>query len=247
MKRTIYDLRVKPLLSIALLALAVPASPAADFSQWRGPLRDGHSPETGLLQEWPKDGPKLLWQVTEVGRGLFHAIRRGRPHLSARQRGRGGIGARARGEGRQPGLGGEVGQGRSSGTETASVRRERTRAELAPHSRRTRAGRRPAPPSASSRRSEPLYSLEYQPRRFPMAIAIDPVCGWRSTLDHFPAVLRVRGGHVLVLRQRLPARIQGRSGHLSRRGLRPRHVAHPDRRGNGAGRRDPDGPAVSAP
>lgn len=44
----------------------VTALQAADFAQWRGPLRDGHSPETGLLQEWPKDGPKLLWQTTNV-------------------------------------------------------------------------------------------------------------------------------------------------------------------------------------
>ena len=44
----------------------VTALPASDFAQWRGPLRDGHSSETGLLQEWPKDGPKLLWQATNV-------------------------------------------------------------------------------------------------------------------------------------------------------------------------------------
>ena len=42
---------------------------AADFPQFRGPLRDGHSAETGLLEEWPKDGPKLLWQVNHVGAG----------------------------------------------------------------------------------------------------------------------------------------------------------------------------------
>jgi len=42
---------------------------ATDFAQWRGPQRDGHSPETDLLQEWPKDGPKLLWQVQDVGAG----------------------------------------------------------------------------------------------------------------------------------------------------------------------------------
>ncbi len=43
---------------------------AADWPQWRGPHRDGHSSETGLLQEWPKDGPKLLWQVTNCGSGF---------------------------------------------------------------------------------------------------------------------------------------------------------------------------------
>ena len=37
--------------------------PAAE----RGPQRDGISKETGLLKEWPKGGPKLLWQVNDVG------------------------------------------------------------------------------------------------------------------------------------------------------------------------------------
>lgn len=55
--------------SIALLALGLTAVCAADFPQWRGPLRDGHSPETGLLPEWPKAGPKQVWQVTDVGGG----------------------------------------------------------------------------------------------------------------------------------------------------------------------------------
>lgn len=41
----------------------------SDFPQWRGPQRDGHSPETGLLREWPKEGPKLLWQVQDIGAG----------------------------------------------------------------------------------------------------------------------------------------------------------------------------------
>ena len=42
---------------------------AADWPQWRGPNRDGISNETSLLKEWPKDGPKLLWQVKEIGDG----------------------------------------------------------------------------------------------------------------------------------------------------------------------------------
>lgn len=44
-------------------------SHAADWPQWRGPARDGHSPETGLLAEWPKDGPKLIWKITDAGSG----------------------------------------------------------------------------------------------------------------------------------------------------------------------------------
>ena len=43
---------------------------AADWPQWRGPQRDGISQETGLLKEWPKEGPKLLWQVKDVGYGF---------------------------------------------------------------------------------------------------------------------------------------------------------------------------------
>src|SRR6266849_1660344 len=42
---------------------------ADDWPQWRGPQRDGVSHETGFLKEWPKDGPKLLWQVKDIGRG----------------------------------------------------------------------------------------------------------------------------------------------------------------------------------
>jgi outer membrane protein assembly factor BamB len=44
-------------------------APAADWPQWRGPGRDGISKETGLLQLWPKGGPKLLWQVKDLGYG----------------------------------------------------------------------------------------------------------------------------------------------------------------------------------
>jgi len=42
---------------------------SADWPQWRGPQRDGISKETGLLKEWPKDGPKLLWQRKDLGSG----------------------------------------------------------------------------------------------------------------------------------------------------------------------------------
>jgi len=42
---------------------------AADWPQWRGPNRDGVSKETGLLKEWPASGPKLLWQVKDLGDG----------------------------------------------------------------------------------------------------------------------------------------------------------------------------------
>jgi len=43
---------------------------ADDWPQWRGPNRDGISRETGLLQAWPSEGPKLLWQIRDVGGGF---------------------------------------------------------------------------------------------------------------------------------------------------------------------------------
>lgn len=40
-----------------------------DWTQWRGPNRDGHSAETGLLQEWPPSGPPQVWRATGAGTG----------------------------------------------------------------------------------------------------------------------------------------------------------------------------------
>lgn len=40
-----------------------------DWPQWMGPNRDGLSQETGLLKEWPEEGPPLVWMSREVGFG----------------------------------------------------------------------------------------------------------------------------------------------------------------------------------
>src|SRR5512138_3101803 len=40
-----------------------------DWPQWRGPNRDGISPETGLLKQWPAGGPSLAWKATGLGKG----------------------------------------------------------------------------------------------------------------------------------------------------------------------------------
>lgn len=49
-----------------LLAFLCSAILAADWPQWRGPKRDGHSADTKLLEEWPEEGPKLLWSVKDA-------------------------------------------------------------------------------------------------------------------------------------------------------------------------------------
>ncbi|MEK6283728.1 MAG: PQQ-binding-like beta-propeller repeat protein [Acidobacteriota bacterium] len=45
------------------------AASTSDWPQWRGPERNGTSQESGLLKQWPADGPKLLWQVNDIGDG----------------------------------------------------------------------------------------------------------------------------------------------------------------------------------
>jgi len=42
---------------------------AEDWPQWRGPHRDGKSAEKDLMKEWPKEGPKQIWHVSDLGSG----------------------------------------------------------------------------------------------------------------------------------------------------------------------------------
>lgn len=55
-------------LGVSILGLARHAG-ADDWTQWRGPKRDGISRETGLLKSWPAAGPPLIWQVADAGSG----------------------------------------------------------------------------------------------------------------------------------------------------------------------------------
>ncbi len=48
-------------------------NPPPEISQWRGPDRNGIYPETGLLKEWPEDGPDLVWEYNELGNGYSSA------------------------------------------------------------------------------------------------------------------------------------------------------------------------------
>ena len=47
----------------------VAAGGGANWPGWLGPNRDGKSPDTGLLKQWPEGGPPLLWKATGIGRG----------------------------------------------------------------------------------------------------------------------------------------------------------------------------------
>jgi len=58
-------------LILSIASCLAPANVRAeDWPQWRGPNRDGKSADTGLLKEWPADGPKLAWKVTGLGKGF---------------------------------------------------------------------------------------------------------------------------------------------------------------------------------
>jgi outer membrane protein assembly factor BamB len=52
----------------AVVAVAAQA-PATDWHQWRGPERNGVSRETGLLPEWPRSGPAVVWSASQLGTG----------------------------------------------------------------------------------------------------------------------------------------------------------------------------------
>jgi|GEM_PF-80848 len=50
------------------------SSPEPGWPQWRGKRRDGISEETGLLSHWPAAGPRLLWSISNLGRGWASPI-----------------------------------------------------------------------------------------------------------------------------------------------------------------------------
>lgn len=73
-------------LSLPIAATAqLPAGPG-DWPGWRGADRTGVSTETGLLKEWPKDGPPLVWNVKGLGAGYSTpSIARGRIFVMGNQ------------------------------------------------------------------------------------------------------------------------------------------------------------------
>ncbi len=55
--------------SLGLLLASSLLAGAGDWPQWRGANRDGKSTDTGLLKEWPSDGPTLAWKSMGLGGG----------------------------------------------------------------------------------------------------------------------------------------------------------------------------------
>jgi outer membrane protein assembly factor BamB len=55
-------------LALSLLGNGMTAS-AGSWPSWRGPNRDGISPEKGLLDSWSDQGPPLKWKAKGLGKG----------------------------------------------------------------------------------------------------------------------------------------------------------------------------------
>ena len=62
-------MHLNKLILAILVIIMISCSGKREFSQWRGPDRDGKYPETGLLKEWPDEGPEMLWSFEGLGAG----------------------------------------------------------------------------------------------------------------------------------------------------------------------------------
>jgi outer membrane protein assembly factor BamB len=58
------------LIRLAAIAAGILDVRSADWPQWQGPDRNAVSKETGLLKEWPKEGPPLAWKATGIEKGM---------------------------------------------------------------------------------------------------------------------------------------------------------------------------------
>jgi len=56
-------------IGLALLSGAAPALEDGNWTQWRGPNRDGQAAPQSLLKKWPAEGPKLAWSFDKAGIG----------------------------------------------------------------------------------------------------------------------------------------------------------------------------------
>ena len=62
-------MNVRITITTILILTLVSCSGRKELSQWRGPDRDGKYHETGLLEEWPEEGPAMLWSFEGLGKG----------------------------------------------------------------------------------------------------------------------------------------------------------------------------------
>lgn len=61
-------LRILLLLILSISVVSLSAE-AANWPCFHGPMRNNIAADTGLMQTWPQDGPKLLWMASGIGHG----------------------------------------------------------------------------------------------------------------------------------------------------------------------------------
>ena len=54
---------------IAFISILTQCKSKIEKSEWRGPNRTGVYSESGLLKEWPAEGPKMLWHIDSLPTG----------------------------------------------------------------------------------------------------------------------------------------------------------------------------------
>jgi outer membrane protein assembly factor BamB len=62
------------LIALTLIGTITMESIAQNQHGWRGPNRNGVYPETGLLKEWPAEGPQQLWETLDAGKGYSSPV-----------------------------------------------------------------------------------------------------------------------------------------------------------------------------
>lgn len=65
--------RKEQIRDLELISLEQKPAAAADWPQWRGPDRDGRTPQTGWRTDWPDTAPPVLWKA-EAGMGMSSPI-----------------------------------------------------------------------------------------------------------------------------------------------------------------------------
>jgi outer membrane protein assembly factor BamB len=79
---------MKQTAAVLIAAMWLPAAAAKDWPRWRGPQLNGISQEKGWLDQWPKDGPPVVWK-TAVGVGFSSvAVAQGRLYTMGHKEGK---------------------------------------------------------------------------------------------------------------------------------------------------------------
>ena len=65
---------MRTIIYLLLLPGTIAGALSREPTRWRGPSGNGVYRETGLLKEWPADGPEVLWTYEQLGQGHSSAV-----------------------------------------------------------------------------------------------------------------------------------------------------------------------------